>query len=145
TNYPSDTNLSGTGTIVWSDCQDTNGWCRVEMCTYGDIATAENIYVEGYVVNIDTDERKDWGPVELGTCGRTGGIPNGFAIDAYTQDCGVNGSNRTISHFLKAEWDTTSQGTFIGAASEIEGEGAEPDPPTATGITVFTGGSINAP
>ena len=49
-------------------------WCRVELCLSGDIASGRDLYIDGYVENLDTGERAVWQREYRGNTRDGGGI-----------------------------------------------------------------------
>lgn len=110
----------GQFTIDWDDCNESAGWCRFEMCASGNLASGQNIKIEGRITALGTgkDEIRTtssslWNP---GT-GFGGTVIGGDVF--HGQGSGPIGK-QYLTHFIQAAW-STNQGQWIGPACEVEG------------------------
>jgi hypothetical protein len=123
-------NLSSTGNVGWTDL--IGHWSRIEVCMYGGLNNdnaGDPVTFEAYLERVDNPSiRKEWNatlgnPGGTGTGGGLGDMP----VSHYMQDCA--NPYGYVSHFMMAEWDTDSPGTFIGAAYEVQDGSSVPPPP----------------
>lgn len=123
------TDFGSGDTMSSATCVDN--WCRYEMCIYSSsgISGLDDIYMEGYItqVGVESPLSTTFGPTYVGDSSET--YDHVWPTTGYRLDTGCSTSASETgyhytTHAMVATWDTTSQGTFIGAASEVEGDGS---------------------
>jgi len=111
----------GTGNMNQNSC--IGHWCRMEFCWYGGLTGTDPVHTEGYMVRVDNPSiRRDWADANYGDIpgdGTGGGLGDKIISSFAPDSCTTQG--KVVSHAMMAAWTTDSPGTFIGAASEIEG------------------------
>ncbi len=116
---------------TFDKCWKSNGWCRIEVCVAGNIASGQNVYTEARMTMLSDGDVYAARQGNRTNMGNFGGGQTG--ADLYHGQGSVGGyGGYYISHFMQASWSSDS-GQWIGAATEIEsgggGGGVTPPPP----------------
>lgn len=116
---------------TFDKCWKGTGWCRVEVCVAGDIASGQNVYTEARMTMLSDGDVYSARQGNRTNMGNFGGGQTG--ADLYHGQGPIGGlGGYYISHFMQASWSSDS-GQWIGAANEIEsgggGGGVTPPPP----------------
>jgi hypothetical protein len=133
---PAITNYDLSPRVDWGDCNENEGWCRIEMCATGNLSEGTNIGFEAKITTLSdgvehyAEQSVSWSP---GTPMRdwSGG-------DLYHGQGQGGKGTEWVSHFMQASF-TSDSGQWIGAAYEVEGGNGEvvvteppPPPPPAS-------------
>jgi hypothetical protein len=103
-------------------------WCRLEMIVSGDVLAGRNIFVEGSVVAVGTNQRAVTPRTAVGSASGSHSVVYPEPVNGFRG--GSCAGTRYISHQVQAAW-TSDAGQTIGAAREIEsgGGGGDDTPP----------------
>jgi len=118
--------IQRSGTLTQADLK--REWGYAEMCVSGEIATGQDIWMEGTVRGIETDKHRTWPKTFTGdacpdTPGRSKCPPApyfGAAMINTYRGAGTTKGTRYLTHFMTAAWDS-DEGQRIGCAKEVEG------------------------